>query len=135
MSSLVVGPVVIGRRHCVELFSRNLPADGARDDQSARIDGGGRRATVVIPRLEKRTWRFGLGAKGRTPVWNHDCRWVLLRAAPAKRSAKTFSCFPGTGIIEPETPLAKNSDHFAKPWTDVPNANGPRGAAIIRCKA
>lgn len=56
MSSLVIGSVVIGRVQFVELFSRNLPADGARDNQNSRIDGGYRRATIVIPRLEKRAW-------------------------------------------------------------------------------
>jgi len=32
MSSFVIGSVVIGRVQFVELFSRNLPADGARDN-------------------------------------------------------------------------------------------------------
>lgn len=43
MSPLIIGPVVIGHGRLAELVSRNLPADGARDDQNSRIDGGGRR--------------------------------------------------------------------------------------------
>jgi len=39
----------------------------------------------------------GVGARGRTLVWNHDCRLVVLCAtlATAKSSATTFSCLLG----------------------------------------
>jgi hypothetical protein len=54
-ATLIFGPVVVDCLQVVELLQRDLPADGAGDDQDARIDAGCRRAAVIVRRPRKRT--------------------------------------------------------------------------------
>ena len=131
MSSLAIGRVIIGRVQFVELFSRNLPADGACDERMR----GSMEATAAPP-LSFAAFRSGLGAS----VWE---RWgglssEIMRLSPGrvvrdpcnrKEFRNHLLLLAGcAGIIEPETPTAKNSHHFAKCRTKVVGRQG-----TLRC--
>ena len=73
MSPFIAGPVVIGRMHAVELVPRDLPADGARNDQ---MRGSMARAA---PSLSFAGLRSGLGARARGEGENSRLELWLLR--------------------------------------------------------
>ena len=81
MSTLISGLVVISCLQTVELFSRDLLADGAGDDQNAWIDPTWHRVMVRIRRLQQRAFHLVICARRRALVWNHGYRFRAARGS------------------------------------------------------
>ena len=73
-STLIFGPMVIGRLPIAQLLARDLSADGACDDQYPRVDLGSDWPAIIVCRLQFRACRLGFRPRGRAFVWDHDCR-------------------------------------------------------------
>ena len=51
-STLIFGPIVVGRLPIAQVLAGDLPADGARDNQNPQITRPG----IIVCRLQFRAW-------------------------------------------------------------------------------